>query len=90
MLFSSDENGSYRFKYKKYSLHMNKKMIAVVVIVVAAISIGVVAASKATMGDSATELPGEEGTEKALHIQESNNTSSGQASATAESGESGP
>ena len=69
---------------------MNKKMIAVVIIAVAAIAIGTVAASKATLGDSATELPGEEGAEKTLHIQESNNASSGQESATAESGESGP
>lgn len=36
------------------------------------VSIGVITGLKTTLGDEATELPGEEGMEKTLNIQESN------------------
>ncbi|MHB8601864.1 MAG: hypothetical protein ACYC6W_03720 [Nitrosotalea sp.] len=77
---------------------MNKKS-TIVIIAIAVIAVGAIAASKAILGDSKTELPAEEGTEKILHVQESNNTShvqqsnktsSGQISQNTESGESGP
>lgn len=86
-----DENGSHHFKYMKISLPVNKRSaITIAVIVIAVIAVGAVAVSKAMLGDSKTELPGEEGAEKALHVQESNNTTNGPASTNAESSESGP
>jgi hypothetical protein len=68
---------------------MNKRGLTIVaVIAIVAIAIGTVAASKAILGDSKTKLPGEEGTEKILHVQESNNTALAQASNNTKSGES--
>jgi hypothetical protein len=78
---------------------MNKRSVIIVaVIAIVAIAIGTVAASKAILGDAKTELPVEEGTEKILHVQESNNTAQiqsnntapAQASNNTESSESGP
>ena len=54
-------------------MRMNKKMIvgiAIASIVIA--SLGVITALKTTLGDEATELPGEEGIEKTLNLQEEN------------------
>lgn len=72
---------------------MNKKMIAIAVAAVAIISVmAAMTAVKATYGDKATELPGEEGAEKTLHLQESpqTNQSSGTGeSSSSEAGESG-
>jgi len=52
---------------------MNKKTIAGISIAVILIaSIGVITALKTTLGDEATELPGEEATEKVLNLQENN------------------
>lgn len=72
---------------------MNKKIIAVSAIAVIAIAIAVVGL-KTTLGDKAAELPGEEGTEKTLNLQENNNSSSNSTgsgeSSTSESSESGP
>ena len=71
---------------------MNKKIaiIAMAIVVVAVTTIGI----KTIFGDSATELPGEEHSEKALNIQEVNqssgvSTESGESGST-ESSESGP
>ena len=52
---------------------MNKKMIvgiAVASVVIA--SLGVITMVKSTLGDESTELPGEEGIEKTLNLQEEN------------------
>jgi hypothetical protein len=52
---------------------MNKKMtvgIAIVSVLIA--SMGVITALKTTLGDGTTELPGEEGIEKTLNLQEEN------------------
>ena len=70
---------------------MNKKIVAVAGIVVLAIAVAVVGV-KAIAGDKATEVPGEEHMESALHIQESNTTNATKSveSGSAESGESGP
>ncbi|HYL65744.1 MAG TPA: hypothetical protein VEU72_01170 [Nitrosopumilaceae archaeon] len=70
---------------------MNKKSVIIAaVIVLVAIAIGTVTISKAILGDVKTKLPGEEGTENILHVQESNNTSHVQTSNNTESTESGP
>jgi hypothetical protein len=70
---------------------MNKRnLIIVAVIAIVAIAIGTVAAYKAILGDSKTELPAEEGAEKILHVQESNKTAPVQVTNNAESSESGP
>jgi hypothetical protein len=79
---------------------MNKKSgIVLAVIAIVAIALGTIVASKAIFGDSKIGLPGEEGTEKTLNIQESNNTAhvqqsnqtaKGQVSGNSESSESGP
>lgn len=73
---------------------MNKKIaigagIAVFAIVIAIVGI------KTTIGDKALGLPGEENTENALHLQESNesatiNTTKTTESSSSESSESGP
>jgi len=63
-------------------------IIIIAVIAIFAIAIGTVAASKAILGDSKTELPVEEGAEKTLHIQESNNTAPVHDTNNTESGES--
>jgi len=72
---------------------MNKKIvigIAIVVIASAVVLVGL----KMILGDKATELPGEEHTEKTLNIQEtnesSNNSTQSSESGTTESGESNP
>ncbi len=52
---------------------MNKKIIAGIAIAsILLISVGAITALKTTLGDEATELPGEEGMEKTLNLQESN------------------
>lgn len=52
---------------------MNKKIIAGIAIAsILIISLGVITALKTTLGDEATELPGEEGMEKTLNLQEGN------------------
>lgn len=54
-------------------LYMNKKMITGIAIASVLIaSMGVITALKTTMGDQAIELPGEEGAEKILNLQEGN------------------
>ena len=75
---------------------MNKKIAIGIGIAAVAIVIGMVGL-KATVGDKALEVPGEENTENALHVQESNGSSaSGAANTTqseagsSESSESGP
>lgn len=72
---------------------MNKKIIVGITIAIIAIAVAVVGA-KTIMGDKALALPGEEHTEKALNLQETNKTivaSTGPVkSESAESGESGP
>ena len=72
---------------------MNKKILVGIVIAIIAISVGVIGA-KNLLGDKATELPGEEHTEKILNLQENNGSttaSTGSAeSGSSESGESGP
>ncbi|MDE1862787.1 MAG: hypothetical protein KGI33_07735 [Thaumarchaeota archaeon] len=70
---------------------MNKKILIAAVVAAIAIS-SILVGVKTTMGDKATELPGEEGAEKALHIQENGTSNSGESgeSATNDSGESGP
>ena len=74
---------------------MNKKIAIGVGIAVLAIAI-VVVGLKTTLGDKAMGLPGEENTESALHIQESNgtastaNTTKSAESTSTESSESGP
>ncbi|MGI0045869.1 MAG: hypothetical protein ACREBB_01585 [Nitrosotalea sp.] len=66
---------------------MNKKIVIGAGIAVLAIAIAIVGI-KTTLGDKAVGLPGEENTESALHIQESNESSSA-ANTTANSAESG-
>ena len=52
---------------------MNKKLIASIAIASVVIaSLGVITMLKATLGDEATELPGEERMEKTLNLQEEN------------------
>ena len=52
---------------------MNKKIIAGIAIAsILIISVGVISALKTTLGDKATEVPGEEGAEKVLGVQEGN------------------
>lgn len=52
---------------------MNQKMIVGIAIAIVLItSIGVITALKTTLGDTATELPGEEEAEKVLNLQEGN------------------
>ncbi|MDE1832478.1 hypothetical protein [Candidatus Nitrosotalea okcheonensis] len=74
---------------------MNKKIAVGVGIAVLTIVIAVVG-FKTTLGDKAMGLPGEENTENALHLQESNgttssaNTTKSAESASTESSESGP
>ncbi|MFQ5782395.1 MAG: hypothetical protein ACE5GR_05005 [Nitrosopumilus sp.] len=52
---------------------MNKKTIVGIAIASVLIaSVGVITALKTTLGDEATELPGEEGAEKVLNLQEGN------------------
>ncbi len=70
---------------------MNKKIvgITIAIIVVAVTAAGV----KTILGDKATELPGEEQTEKTLNLQETKSTANSTESAesgSTESGESGP
>jgi hypothetical protein len=52
---------------------MNKKILVGIAIAVIAIAVAVVGA-KTILGDKALALPGEEHTEKALNIQETNKT----------------
>ncbi len=67
---------------------MNKKIAIGAGIAVLAIAIAIVGV-KTTMGDKALGLPGEESTENALHLQESNQSASTtNAAKTTESGES--
>lgn len=75
---------------------MNKKILVGITIAIIAIAVAVVGV-KNTLGDKATELPGEENTEKALNIQETNKTtvtSTGPVESgsepSGEAGESGP
>ena len=72
---------------------MNKKIIIGITVAIIAIAVAVVAV-KAILGDKATELPGEEHTEKTLNLQETSNStvnSTGSSkSGSTESGESGP
>jgi len=73
---------------------MNKKILVGITITIIAIA-GLVVGLKTILGDKATELPGEEHTENALNLQETNKTTakstvSSTESATTESGESGP
>jgi len=52
---------------------MNKKIIVGIAITAIIISsIGVIDALKTTLGDESVELPGEEGMEKTLNLQENN------------------
>ncbi|MDE1876835.1 MAG: hypothetical protein KGH86_08455 [Thaumarchaeota archaeon] len=75
---------------------MNKKILVGIAVVIIAIAVAVVG-TKTILGDKALALPGEEHTEKALNIQETNETlgaptesvKSG-STPSAESGESGP
>ena len=75
---------------------MNKKILVGIAVIVIAIAVAVVG-TKTILGDNALALPGEEHTEKALNIQETNKTletSTGSvksgSTSSAESGESGP
>ncbi|MGB9124622.1 MAG: hypothetical protein WA833_00415 [Nitrosotalea sp.] len=75
---------------------MNKKILVGIAIAVIAIAVAVVG-TKTILGDKALALPGEEHTEKALNIQETNKTlvtTTGSAkfgsASSGESGESGP
>ena len=75
---------------------MNKKILVGIAIAVIAISVAVVGV-KNTLGDKALALPGEENTEKALNLQETNKTTTsltGPVKSTSapsgEAGESGP
>ena len=70
---------------------MNKKILAGIAIAAIVIAVTVVGL-KTILGDKATELPGEEHTEKALNLQETNQstTNSTTESGSTESGESGP
>ena len=72
---------------------MNKKILIGVTIAIIAVAVTVVGL-KTILGDKATELPGEEHTEKTLNLQESNqsttNSTKSIESGSTESGESGP
>ena len=72
---------------------MNKKILAGIAIAVIVVAVTVVGL-KTILGDKATELPGEEPTEKTLNLQETNkstaNSTTSVESGSAESGESGP
>ena len=72
---------------------MNKKILVGIAIAIVAIAV-VVVGLKTIMGDKATELPGEENTEKTLNIQETNKSTSNSTepgeSGSSESKESGP
>ena len=74
---------------------MNKKIAIGAGIAVLAIAIAIVGI-KTTLGDKAIGLPGEENTEKTLHLQESNessptaNTTQTPESSSGESSETGP
>ncbi|MEO9277008.1 MAG: hypothetical protein ABI340_04415 [Nitrososphaera sp.] len=67
---------------------MDKKIvgITIAIIVVAITAVGV----KTILGDKATELPGEEQTEKTLNLQETKSTANSTESGSTESGESSP
>lgn len=66
---------------------MNKKIVIGAGIAVVAIAIAIVGL-KTTIGDKILGLPGEESTENALHLQESNQSATN-TTKTTESGESG-
>lgn len=72
---------------------MNKKILIGVTIAIIAVAVTVVGL-KIILGDKATELPGEEHTEKTLNLQETNqsttNSTKSIESGSTESGESGP
>jgi len=52
---------------------MNKKIIVgIAIAAVLVLSVGVIDTLKTTLGDESVELPGEEGMEKTLNLQESN------------------
>jgi pyrimidine deaminase RibD-like protein len=72
---------------------MNKKILAGITITIVVIAV-VIVGLKTILGDKATELPGEEHTEKTLNLQETNksatNSTKSVTSGSAESGESGP
>jgi len=69
---------------------MNKKIIIGIAITAIIISsIGVIDALKTTLGDESIELPGEEGIEKTLNLQESGQSSESGESAEDEANERG-
>jgi pyrimidine deaminase RibD-like protein len=72
---------------------MNKKILVGITITIVVIAV-VIVGLKTILGDKATELPGEEHTEKTLNLQETNNSTTNSTksvtSGSAESGESGP
>jgi len=72
---------------------MNKKILVGITIAIIVIAITVVGL-KTILGDKATELPGEEHTEKTLNLQETNNSTTNSTKSVApgstESSESGP
>ena len=71
---------------------MNKKILVGITIAIIAVAVTFVGL-KTILGDKATELPGEEHTEKTLNIQETNSTSNSTKSVesgSTESSESGP
>ena len=69
---------------------MNKKIMAGIAIAsILIVSIGVISALKTTLGDAATELPGEEGAEKVLNLQEGNEAGESAANEANEYGEGG-
>ncbi|MBI3622553.1 hypothetical protein HY212_00545 [Candidatus Pacearchaeota archaeon] len=72
---------------------MNKKILVGITITIVVIAV-VIVGLKTILGDKATELPGEEHTEKTLNLQETNkstvNSTKSIESGSAESGESGP
>ena len=71
---------------------MNKKILVGITIAMIAVAVTFVGL-KTTLGDKATELPGEEHVEKTLNVQETNSTSNSTKSVesgSTESSESGP
>jgi pyrimidine deaminase RibD-like protein len=72
---------------------VNKKILVGITITIVVIAV-VIVGLKTILGDKATELPGEEHTEKTLNLQETNksttNSTKSVTSGSAESGESGP
>ncbi len=68
---------------------MNKKIIVGITIVIIVVAVTVVGV-KTILGDKATELPGEEQTEKTLNLQETKSTTNLTESGSMESGKSGP